>query len=83
MRAVAAAVLLVSTFAFAQTANGTKAPPKERTTHVDFETDDLIDGVRAGPLGGVIDSRRPTTFSNLIKVRQDFSDKLLESVHAL
>ena len=83
MKAVFAAVLLVSTLAAAQTRQPAKAAPRERTTRVDFETDDLIDGVRTGPQVTVIDSRPQATFSTLIKVRQDFSDKLLESVHAL
>lgn len=54
----------------------------ERTTVIDFEAD-TIQGDLTRPDGEYIDARRKATYGNLIKVREEFRDEVLESVGEL
>jgi hypothetical protein len=61
---------------------GAPAPQYERKTVIDFE-DDTIQGDLTRPDGEYIDARKKATYGNLIKVRKDFRDEVLESVGEL
>lgn len=77
----ALALVLLSSVASAQT----PAPkqPAERTTTVIFEKEDVIDAERTGPLVDPLFAHRRPGFQSLIRVRESFKDKLLQSVHEL
>jgi len=81
MKRLAAAVLLFATVSSAQT-----HPPKKETrkTFLVFENADDIAGDRQGPMIDEIyvPNRRPG-FKSLINVRDNFHDKLMQSVNEL
>ena len=87
MIAVPAALLLLC---LAGVAMAQDAPPagggdqtiyKKKTVY-DFE-DDTITGDLTKPDGEYIDSRRKVKHQNLIKIREDFKEKVLSSVSKL
>jgi hypothetical protein len=87
MIAVPAALLLLC---LAGTAMAQDTPPaggagdtiyKKKTVY-DFE-DDTITGDLTEPDGEYIDSRRKVKHQNLIKIREDFKEKVLSSVSKL
>ena len=71
MRALLAALLLVPALAFAQASKSS-----ERKQEIVFTESGVIDGKRTAPEMELIDSRPPESFSNLIKIRQNFNDKI-------
>ncbi|WP_141591341.1 adventurous gliding motility protein CglF [Myxococcus sp. AB056] len=53
-----------------------------KTTNIDFE-DDTIEGDLTKPDGEYIDARERVKHSNLIRIREDFEDKVMQSVGEL
>ena len=53
-----------------------------KTTTIDFE-DDTIEGDLTKPDGEYIEARKKVKHSNLIRVREDFEDKVMQSVGEL
>ena len=51
----------------------------QKKTIVSFE-DDMIDGDLTRPDGAYVESRKRVRHSNLIKIREDFRDKILNAV---
>jgi hypothetical protein len=88
---IAAALLLLAGVAFAEDkAEDKKAAPagdqqqtiyKKKTVY-DFE-DDTITGDLTRPDGEYIDARRKVKHQNLIRIREDFKEKVLGSVSEL
>jgi len=79
------AALCVSGLAFAQDAGAKGGGDKVRynkTTSIDFE-DDTIEGDLTKPDGEYIEARKKVKHSNLIRVREDFKDQVLDSVGRL
>ncbi|XXF80466.1 adventurous gliding motility protein CglF [Myxococcaceae bacterium GXIMD 01537] len=54
----------------------------QKTTTIDFE-DDTIEGDLTKPDGEYVDARGKVKHSNLIRVREDFQDKVMQSVGEL
>ena len=53
-----------------------------KTTTIDFE-DDTIEGDLTKPDGEYVEARKKVKHSNLIRVRDDFEDKVMQSVGEL
>jgi hypothetical protein len=53
-----------------------------KTTTIDFE-DDTIEGDLTKPDGEYIEARKKVKHSNLIRIREDFEDKVMQSVGEL
>jgi hypothetical protein len=53
-----------------------------KKTVVSFE-DDTIDGDLTRPDGAYVESRKRVRHSNLIRIREDFREKILESVSSI
>ncbi|MFO0599147.1 MAG: hypothetical protein U0228_27810 [Myxococcaceae bacterium] len=68
--------------AFAQTNPQKPAQPKQPVTTMTFE-EDLVEGGRKTPLGDIYIVVEPARFQSLIKIRQNFNDKLRESVNEM
>ena len=84
MKTLATAVLLISTLASGQTSKSATAAPKApRPQVIQFGESDVIDGVRLSADVDFIVAPSHPGFRNLIKIRSDFSDKLLASVNEL
>ncbi|MBK7858587.1 MAG: hypothetical protein IPJ65_08190 [Archangiaceae bacterium] len=56
-----------------------EAPKVPKAQHLELGPDD-ISGQRQGPEGSYTVGHKPTVFPNLIKVRENFSDKIVRSV---
>ncbi|GAB4299257.1 MAG: hypothetical protein Kow0090_14710 [Myxococcota bacterium] len=54
----------------------------KKTTVYDFE-DDTISGDLSRPDGEYLESRKRSKHQNLIKIREDFNDKVVDIVRAL
>ena len=54
----------------------------KKTTEYSFE-DDTIEGDLTKPDGEYIESRKKVKHSNLIKIREEFKDKVMQSVGEL
>ena len=65
--------MLVSVSSFAQTAK-----PME----IDFP-EDVIEGAQVGPDQELVAARATVRLGSMIKVREDFKDKVLQSAHEL
>jgi len=81
------AALCVSGLAFAQDAGGKGGGGGDKirynkTTNIDFEND-TIEGDLTKPDGEYIEARKKVKHSNLIRIREDFKDQVLDSVGAL
>ncbi|HYH99841.1 adventurous gliding motility protein CglF [Hyalangium sp.] len=80
-------MMLVVAPAFAQDEGG-KAEGGEgnvrynKTTTIDFE-DDTIEGDLTKPDGEYVEARKKVKHSNLIRIREDFQDKVMQSVGEL
>ncbi|MCA9552343.1 MAG: adventurous gliding motility protein CglF [Myxococcales bacterium] len=74
---VVAGLLLAAPAAFAQDSDDPGVIYKKKTV-LSFE-DDTIDGDLTRPDHGFIESRKRVRHSNLIKIREDFRDKILGS----
>jgi hypothetical protein len=81
------ALLLIALFAVpavAQTTAEKKPEKRLPVQHLDITNDDLIEGTLQGPSGSyVVAPPERGPFPSLIKVRVNFNDKMLESVHSL
>jgi hypothetical protein len=53
-----------------------------KTTQIDFE-DDTIEGDLTKPDGEYVEARKKVKNSNLIRIREDFQDKVMQSVGEL
>lgn len=53
-----------------------------KTTSYDFE-DDTIEGDLTKPDGEYVEARKKVKHSNLIKIREDFKDEVMQSVGEL
>lgn len=76
MRHLLLAVAMLSSASFAQTK---KPEPKE----IIFGEGDLIPGTISRPDVEFIDGRAPTTHTSLIRVRESFREKVMESAREL
>ena len=74
---VLAVVLAGSTAAFAA------APPRGNTPQVINFEDDTISGDLTKPDGEYVESRKKVNHTNLIRIREEFKDKVLQSVSDL
>jgi hypothetical protein len=54
----------------------------KKTTEYSFE-DDTIEGDLTKPDGEYVEARKKVKHSNLIKIREDFKDKVMQSVGEL
>jgi hypothetical protein len=75
--------------AFAQEAEGDKGGGGgegnvryNKTQTIDFE-DDTIEGDLTKPDGEYVEARKKVKHSNLIRIREDFQDKVMQSVGEL
>lgn len=53
-----------------------------KTTNIDFE-DDTIEGDLTKPDGEYVEARKTVKHSNLIRIREEFEDKVMQSVGEL
>jgi hypothetical protein len=84
----AAVVLLLSGSARGQDPEATPAPPQggeaaprveyEKKTVINFE-DDTIEGDLKRPDGEYVESRKKVQHSNLIRIREDWRDKVMQA----
>lgn len=81
-RLVFAVTLLASAPAFAAGKGGGPNVTYEKKTVINFE-DDTIQGDLTKPDGEYVESRKKVRHSNLIKIREEFKDKVLQSVGEL
>lgn len=81
MRSLIAIVLLTAVVSSAQTPTPPAKAPKPQT--LDFADGLEVDGTTQQPLVGIYFVPPARKFSNLIKVRMNFNDKLLASVNEL
>jgi len=67
-------------------ADGKKAADEnvryQKTTTINFE-DDTIEGDLTRPDGEYVEARKRVKHSNLIRIREEFKDKVMESVGEL
>lgn len=81
-------LVLVATFALAGTAtaedkkSGNESARPSRTTTINFE-DDTIEGDLSRPDGEYVEGRKAVKHSNLIRIREEFKQKVMESVGEL
>ncbi|HLT30528.1 MAG TPA: adventurous gliding motility protein CglF [Myxococcaceae bacterium] len=82
---LATALLLAAPVALAQSeedANVEGGVRYQKTTTYDFEAD-TIEGDLMRPDGEYIDARKRVNHSNLIRIREEFRDKVMQSVGEL
>jgi hypothetical protein len=82
LRLAAALALLVAAPALAQTNAGTQARGAPRT-EIRFDEVERVEGELASPDVTLVDPPSRPRFGGLIKVRQNFADKLMGSVSEL
>jgi len=88
MKRVFVAVISLSVLGAGGSAFADRAPPAganvtyEKKTVINFE-DDTIQGDLTKPDGEYVESRKKVRHSNLIKIREEFKDKVLQSVGEL
>lgn len=75
---VVVAATLLATASFAQDKNVTY----KKQTEYSFE-DDTIEGDLTKPDGEYVEARKKVKHSNLIKIREEFKDKVMQSVGEL
>ncbi len=76
---------LIASTAFAQTPPAAKKAGDvtyKKTTEYSFD-DDTIEGDLSRPDGEYIEARKQVKHSNLIKIRNEFKDKVMQSVGEL
>jgi len=84
MRRFAAVLVLVSFAAFAQTNPQKPAQPKQpKPQVVDFEKGTDITGEPEFPIGVIYERQRTGPFKSMIKIRENFNDKLYASVNEM
>lgn len=69
-------------FALAQDKKGEGNVSYKKTTEYSFE-DDTIEGDLTKPDGEYVEARKKVKHSNLIKIREEFKDKVMQSVGEL
>lgn len=74
------AALAVPSSAVAQEERTVERPVKQQT--INFE-DDTIEGDLTKPDGEYVEARRKVKHSNLIRIREEFKDKVMQSVGEL
>ena len=83
---LAVCVMLAVAPAFAQDAQGGGGGEGNvrynKTQTIDFE-DDTIEGDLTKPDGEYVEARKKVKHSNLIRIREDFQDKVMQSVGEL
>ena len=80
MKTLLTSLLLFAVPALAQAEKEAK-PAKTQT--ITFDGNDLITGERETPFAQIFEARQPPRFKRLFKVRQNFDDKLAQSVHEM
>ena len=76
-------VLAVNSVGFAQDKKGGDGNVVyKKTTEYSFE-DDTIEGDLTKPDGEYVEARKKVKHSNLIKIREEFKDKVMQSVGEL
>jgi len=80
MRSIALFLLLVPALAGAQSPPPEPKPTVtyEKRTEINFE-DDTIDGDLKRPDGEYVEARRKVDHSNLIRIREDWREKVLQA----
>jgi hypothetical protein len=85
-RLILIAAVMVAGGAFAQDAKGGGEGGGDvrysKTTTINFE-DDTIEGDLTRPDGEYVDARKRVKHSNLIRIREEFRDKVMQSVGEL
>ena len=82
---IAILAVLLAPAAIAQDEGTTKGEGNvryQKTQTINFE-DDTIEGDLTKPDGEYVEARKKVNHANLIKVREDFKDKVMESVSEL
>ena len=87
MRHLIFIAIIASSFAFAQKRGGGGAGGDgnvsyKKTTEYSFD-DDTIEGDLTKPDGEYVEGRSKVKHSNLIKIREEFKDKVMQSVGEL
>ena len=86
MRHLIFIAIIASSFAFAQKKGGGGAGGDnvtyKKTTEYSFD-DDTIEGDLTKPDGEYVEARSRVKHSNLIKIREEFKDKVMQSVGEL
>jgi ethanolamine utilization protein EutP (predicted NTPase) len=80
-RLIAIALLVAPLVAFAQDKKEDNVK-YAKTQTINFE-DDTIEGDLTKPDGEYVDARKKVKHSNLIKIREEFKDKVMQSVGEL
>jgi len=81
-RIIAVAALMFASGALAEDPPADKNVKYSKTTTINFE-DDTIEGDLTKPDGEYVEARKRVRHSNLIRIREEFKDKVLESVGEL
>lgn len=76
------AAFAIASAAFAQDKGGEGNVRYNKTTSYDFE-DDTIEGDLTKPDGEYVEARKKVKHSNLIKIREDFKEEVMQSVGEL
>ncbi len=76
--------LFAPAFAFAQDSKSAEAAAtkSQKTTVINFE-DDTIEGDLSRPDGEYVESIKRVNHSNLIRIREEYRDKVMQSVDEL
>ncbi len=77
-----AAVLLVSSVSFAQTGAAQKQKTEPKTVLI-FEDGDAFTGEPDGPMVTEVEAAKKPAFSSLIRVRDSFKEKVMQSINEL
>ncbi|MBX7113757.1 MAG: adventurous gliding motility protein CglF [Myxococcaceae bacterium] len=75
-------IFLFAVSAFAQDKKGEGNVQYKKTTEFSFE-DDTIEGDLTKPDGEYVEARKKVKHSNLIRIREEFKDKVMQSVGEL
>lgn len=81
-RMIAVAALAFAFGALAEDPPADKNVKYSKTTTINFE-DDTIEGDLTKPDGEYVEARKRVRHSNLIRIREEFKDKVMESVGEL
>ncbi len=79
---ILAALTAFTSVAFAQDKKGGGNTTYKKTTEYSFEGD-TIEGDLTKPDGEYVEARKKVKHSNLIKIREEFKDKVMQSVGEL
>ena len=75
-------ILSINSLSFGQAKGGDGNVVYKKTTEYSFE-DDTIEGDLTKPDGEYVEARKKVKHSNLIKIREEFKDKVMQSVGEL